>query len=53
MGINTIVSSENALLAERSFVSAQHKSSSPNGYCEKMENSMLPSHVGHSRVSTY
>ncbi|KAM7483184.1 hypothetical protein LguiB_007767 [Lonicera macranthoides] len=51
MGLNTIVSSENALLAERSFVSAQRKSSSPNGYSEKMENSMLPSHVAHSRVA--
>ncbi|KAK2981181.1 hypothetical protein RJ640_000163 [Escallonia rubra] len=53
MNLNPSVYSENALLAERSFVRGEHKSSFGNGnyleWKEKTENRMLPSHVGDSK----
>ena len=54
MNINPFVRTENALLAERSFVSGQHKPSVGNGYClewtEKMANNNSPPHDGHTKV---
>ncbi|KAL6997143.1 hypothetical protein U1Q18_007267 [Sarracenia purpurea var. burkii] len=53
MSFSPYVCPENVLLAERSFVSGQHKSSSGNGYflewTEQMANSTSPSHEGHGK----
>lgn len=55
MDLNPLVSSENALLAERSYIDVQNKSSFPIGFCsesgEEMDCNRLPSHVSHSRVA--
>ncbi|PSS07768.1 Serine/threonine protein like [Actinidia chinensis var. chinensis] len=55
MNINPFVRTENALLAERSFVSGQHKPSVGNGYClewtKKMANNNSPPHDGHTKVA--
>lgn len=54
LDLNPFVSSENALLAERSFVSGQPKSSLTNGYSlewtEKMEKSTVASCIEHTNV---
>ena len=56
VNINPFVRTENALLAERSFVSG-HKPSVGNGYClewtEKMANNTSPSHDGHAKVGIF
>uniref|UniRef100_A0A5B7CAD2 Serine/threonine-protein phosphatase 2A 55 kDa regulatory subunit B n=1 Tax=Davidia involucrata TaxID=16924 RepID=A0A5B7CAD2_DAVIN len=55
MDLNPIVCSENALLAERSFISGQNKPSFANGNClewtDKMANSTLASHEGHTKIA--
>lgn len=55
MDFNPFVCPENALLAERSYVSGQHKPSFGNGYflewTEKMANNTLPSHEGDTEVA--
>ncbi|GFZ17446.1 protein phosphatase 2A, regulatory subunit PR55 [Actinidia rufa] len=55
VNVNPFVLAENALLAERNFVSGQHKPSVGNGYClewtEKMANNTSPSHDGHAKVA--
>lgn len=53
MYINPFVTSENSLLADKSFMSGQSEPSHANGtrleWTDKM-NGTLPSHVGHGRV---